>query len=327
MAGKMIYRGTIEVPNAKTNKEAVNLGQVKDLVNRYYKEPVKVATTEELAGSYLDGVLTLSKDVNTIDGVTLEVGDSILVKDELDKTKNGIYVVTDLGTTGTPSNAVASVGSSTGITAATVDKTVLETKITGITAGDYVFTYVDTNSSWQYESTDVTLADYGIVATGVPADGDEITVTYTEVTLGTGGVLTRREDFAEGKTILNNTFVNVMEGTIYGDSRFTIVSDGVLVAGTASIIFIKDIDTEGSSISVVKATITGDGITKEFSVSHNLNLDDEYAYILKIRDGQGNEVYVDNVPKTSDAKNAIALTFDSIPEPTETFKVYVLGLE
>ena len=70
MAGKHVFKGTVEVPQAKTNAEAVNLGQVKDLVNRYNKEPVRVATTADLAGSYATGVLTLTSPLTTLDGVT-----------------------------------------------------------------------------------------------------------------------------------------------------------------------------------------------------------------------------------------------------------------
>ena len=64
MAGKRVFKGTIEVPQAKTNAEAVNLGQVKDIVNRYNKEPVRVATTGDLAGSYATGVLIIIVVVN-----------------------------------------------------------------------------------------------------------------------------------------------------------------------------------------------------------------------------------------------------------------------
>ena len=65
--GKHIFRGTVEVPNAKTDKEAINYGQAKALVNRYMKEPVKVATAGELNGTYLDGVYTLNTDIHEID--------------------------------------------------------------------------------------------------------------------------------------------------------------------------------------------------------------------------------------------------------------------
>ena len=238
MAGKHIFKGTVEVPQAKTNTEAVNLGQVKDLVNRYMKEPVRVATTAGLTGSYATGVLTLDSPLTTLDGVTLADGDAILVKDQSDKTQNGIY---------------------------TID--------------------------------------------------------------ATGNKLTRRDDFKEGKTILNNTFVNVMEGTANGDTRWTIVSDGVITVNSSNITFVKDIDTASSSIKVAKGSIVGDDSTTAFNIAHNLNLTDENAYILLIKDSAGNTVYADDVPTTSNKANSITVTFSAAPAMGETYKAFVLGLE
>ena len=238
MAGKHVFRGTVEVPQAKTNAEAVNLGQVKDLVNRYNKEPVRVATTAELTGTYTTGVLTLDSALTTLDGVTLAENDAVLVKDQADKTQNGIYVIDS-----------------------------------------------------------------------------------------TGNTLTRREDFEEGKVILNNTFVNVMEGTANGDSRWTVVSDGVLTVNTSNIQFVKDIDTSSSSINVVKGSITGDDVTTAFNVAHNLNLTDVNAYILLIKDSAGNTIYADDVPTLANEANSITVTFSVAPVTGETYKVFILGLE
>lgn len=238
MSGKHVFRGTVEVQQAKTNKEAVNLGQVKDLVNRYNKEPVRVATTAELTGTYTTGVLTLDSALTTLDGVTLAENDAVLVKDQADKTQNGIYVIDS-----------------------------------------------------------------------------------------TGNTLTRREDFEEGKVILNNTFVNVMEGTANGDSRWTVVSDGVLTVNTSNIQFVKDIDTSSSSINVVKGSITGDDVTTAFNVAHNLNLTDVNAYILLIKDSAGNTVYADDVPTLANEANSITVTFSVAPVTGETYKVFILGLE
>ena len=238
MSGKHVFRGTVEVPQAKTNKEAVNLGQVKDLVNRYNKEPVRVATTAELTGTYTTGVLTLDSALTTLDGVTLAENDAVLVKDQADKTQNGIYVIDS-----------------------------------------------------------------------------------------TGNTLTRREDFEEGKVILNNTFVNVMDGTANGDSRWTVVSDGVLTVYTSNIQFVKDIDTSSSSINVVKGSITGDDVTTAFNVAHNLNLTDVNAYILLIKDSAGNTVYADDVPTLANEANSITVTFSVAPVTGETYKVFILGLE
>ena len=238
MAGKHVFRGTVEVPQAKTNAEAVNLGQVKDLVNRHNKDAVRVATTGDLTGTYATGVLTLGSPLTTLDGITLADGDAVLVKDQTDKTQNGIYVVD-----------------------------------------------------------------------------------------ATGNTLTRREDFAEGKTILNNTFVNVMECTANGDTRWTIVSDGVLTVNTSNITFVKDIDTASSSINVVKGSITGDDTTTAFNVAHNLNLTDANAYILLIKDSAGNTVYADDVPTTSNEANSITVTFSVAPVLGEIYKLFILGLE
>ena len=238
MAGKHVFRGTVEVPQAKTNSEAVNLGQVKDLVNRYNKEPVRVATTAELTGSYAAGVLTLDSPLTTLDGVTLADKDAVLVKDQSDKTQNGIY---------------------------TIDST--------------------------------------------------------------GAILTRREDFKEGKTILNNTFVNVMEGTANGDTRWTIVSDGVITVNSSNITFVKDIDTASSSIKVAKGSIVGDDSTTAFNIAHNLNLTDANAYILLIKDNAGNTVYADDAPTTSNEANSITVTFSAAPAMGETYKAFILGLE
>lgn len=59
---------------------------------------VMYATTAALAATRAGNVLTASAGaLPTIDGVTLSVGDSLLVKDQATASDNGIYVVSDLG--------------------------------------------------------------------------------------------------------------------------------------------------------------------------------------------------------------------------------------
>ena len=329
MAKKGIHRfgGTVEVPAAKSNAEAVNLGQVKDLVNRYNKEPARVATTSELTGTYATNVLTLTSGISTLDGVTLKLNDAVLVKDQTDKTQNGIYTVTKLGTQGTASSAAATTTSAT-ITKVTVDKAVFEAKAKPTSDKSYVFTYSGTDTSWKDATPAVvTLADYGISIEGTATDKDTITIAYKAKVNGTGGQLKRRDDFEEGKTILNNTFVNVMEGTANADTRWTIISDGILTVGTSSITFVKDIDTSSGSINVVKGSITGDDTTTAFNIAHNLNLTDINAYLLIVKDANGNNIYADDTPTTSNEANSITLTFSTAPATGETYKVFIIGLE
>lgn len=53
--------------------------------------------------------------------------------------------------------------------------------ITPVSGTSYVFTYsVD---SWQYNSADIELIDYGLSVSGTPIDGETITVKYTETPL------------------------------------------------------------------------------------------------------------------------------------------------
>jgi|GEM_PF-1687490 len=69
------------------------------------KNSVRVATTEALpSNTYSSNVITASSSgvLPTIDGVTLSVGDRVLVKDEANAAYNGIYDVTDLGSSSTP---------------------------------------------------------------------------------------------------------------------------------------------------------------------------------------------------------------------------------
>jgi hypothetical protein len=64
------------------------------------KESVKVATTGGLAGTYATGGQTLTANSNgaiQVDGVTLNAGDRLLLKDQATGSQNGIYTVTTVG--------------------------------------------------------------------------------------------------------------------------------------------------------------------------------------------------------------------------------------
>lgn len=327
--GKHVFKGVVEVPKAKKSEQAVNLGQVKDLLDRYNKEPVKVVATEEILVDSVDpvtGKLTLNDSIAKIDNVDITVGDEILLIAQPDKTQNGVYVVDDLGSV-TPSSVSASVSeASTGVTDVTVDKDTFETQIS--TTGSYVFTYNgQTDNEWKYDGATVDLSAYGIsIGDAVAADGDEITVEYIEIS-ATSATLSRRADFAIGKVILNNTFVNVMEGETNGDTRWTLVSDGALTCGSSTFLFTKDVDTSAGAINVVKGTITGDDTTTTFNLSHNLNLTDAEAYLIFVKDNSGSNVYVDDAPTIGNEKNSVTLTFDVAPTTTDVFKTFILGLE
>lgn len=231
------FRGTqLMVGVASQNSEAAQWGQVKDFVNKYVKDPVLAATTGNLDGTYSAGVLTLTSSLTTLDGITLNTDDRILVKDQTDTTQNGIYVYTDSTT------------------------------------------------------------------------------------------LTRSEDFKAASIIMNNTTVSVMQGTDNADTKWVLVSDGVLTVDTSNIIFVKD-GSNDNGIKLAKGTITGDGVKTSFDIAHNFNLTDPYAYKLTLKDSTGNYIYCSDVPTTSNESNSITCTFSTAPELNVTYKAFIVGLE
>jgi hypothetical protein len=69
-----------------------------------FKQPVRAATTANLVGTRVGSVLTETGNgsINPLDGVTLVVGDRVLVKNQATGADNGIYDLTDAGSAGTP---------------------------------------------------------------------------------------------------------------------------------------------------------------------------------------------------------------------------------
>lgn len=89
--------------------------------------------------------------------------------------KNSIVKYATVTTTQT---TIASIGASTGITSASVNKNTFVSQIS--VDGNYTFTYNGT--SWLYNDIATDLNIYGITYTGTPAENDTITVTLTTTT-------------------------------------------------------------------------------------------------------------------------------------------------
>jgi hypothetical protein len=74
------------------------------------KDSVRVASTGNIAGTYDSSNKTLTLSTETavsIDGVSLSVGDRVLVKDQSTASENGIYALTTQGVTGTGTDDLA----------------------------------------------------------------------------------------------------------------------------------------------------------------------------------------------------------------------------
>lgn len=88
---------------ATDDKHVITLGEVRALLEMKVKMPVRVATTTALAAAYAAGTLTASANgALTIDGIAVGEGDRVLIKNQTDKTQNGVYTVTQTGDASTP---------------------------------------------------------------------------------------------------------------------------------------------------------------------------------------------------------------------------------
>lgn len=86
LAGQSDYRSVVGDTAASWVTRSLSSGSTSD-----YKASCRLATTANIA-SLAGGT------PNTLDGIALVVADRILVKDQADASKNGLYVVTTLGT-------------------------------------------------------------------------------------------------------------------------------------------------------------------------------------------------------------------------------------
>jgi hypothetical protein len=184
-----------------------------------YLDPVRVATTANLSGTYDNGPKTLTNNSTqvaiAIDGITLSNGDRVLVKNQSTASQNGIYTVTTVGSGST--NWV--------LTRATDFDTSGE-----VTAGSIVFVESGTtNASASYvQSTDAPTLDTDPIewtlvsragsinaGTGLSKTGDTISLANTAVSAGSYGSSSVVPVFtvdAQGRlTAVTNT--NIRPGT------------------------------------------------------------------------------------------------------------------
>ena len=83
----------------------VTLGHLNDAMAGRVKNPVLATTVEPLTATYDPASKTLTATANgawTVDGIPVATSDRVLLKDQIDKTQNGIYVVTQTGDAGSP---------------------------------------------------------------------------------------------------------------------------------------------------------------------------------------------------------------------------------
>lgn len=215
---------TTQSPSDNSTKVATTAYVDAAVLGQNFKEAALVATTANLVGVYLSGVFTYTASgVDTIDGVSLALGNRVLVKNQSTTFQNGIYSVTTAGALG-----VAGV-----LTRTSDANTSGEFK-----TGDSIFITSGTansNTTWAYTGVDsptigtdaITYAQ--TAGQGTVTAGNGIAVTGLSVAIDTSVTV----DKTTAQTLTNKTLTTpVINGTITGTGQAT--------AATASTIVMRD---------------------------------------------------------------------------------------
>ncbi len=191
--------------------DKLELRAVDDVVEEGTKEMAASMhqTMEKLAR---DGLLT-GTNVLYCDNIDEETGKKLSTPTACDEMEAGGKVI----------SATATKGSSTGITAVTVNAETLATKVDD-QGGKYEFIYATTGTTWKLNGNNVTLSDYGITVTGSPANNDKITVNLTvskAMSKLTPEMVSRAVDILikANAPMIGNNYVAIIHPSVAGDLR------------------------------------------------------------------------------------------------------------
>ena len=311
---KKIYSNIELKATPVLNEHLVNLGTVKNLINKKVTDPVRVVDLVGIEGSYDSSKQELTETVGSalkIDGVSLQVSDRVLLANQLDSSQNGLFDVIVVGTDGTPASASAT--SLSGFTFS-------ESDFLGKQSASATLTYDLASTSWQVGGSNVNLADYGITSdwTASLVGGESITITYTPAVGGTPSKLKRSSDYCKSSQITPNTLVPVSQGS-NADKLFMLTNDGSITLDTDALHFIRYSSSDNATEKFVKGFI-GDGVATEFTIQHALNTKD---IEVSFHDATGNPCYF-NYELTSE--NVITVKSDVVLKAEDgEFKVTVIG--
>lgn len=241
---------TTQTPADNSTKVATTAYVDNAVLGQNFKEACKVATTANLVGIYLNGTAGVgatftytATGTDVIDGVTLALGDRVLVKNQSTDFQNGIYTVTTAGALG-----VAGI-----LTRATDSDQTTDWK-----TGDSVFITSGTTLStttWAYTGIDnptmgtTSLTFAQTAGQGSFTAGNGISITGVSIAIDTSVTV----DKTTAQTLTNKTLTTpVINGLPTGT--------GVATANTASTLVARD-GSGNFSAGTITATLTGNAST------------------------------------------------------------------
>lgn len=143
-------------------------------------------------------------------------------------------------------------------------------------------------------------------------------VTTLGVTLGAAGVLTRADDFDSNSDLSLNLIVPVQRGMQNADTTWVMSNDVLPVIDVDQIKFAKMKAEE--AISRFETSFVGDGVSKEFVLTHGLQTK---GVVTSIKDAITNEECIFSVEATTE--NTVTIKSDIAIETDKRFDVIIMG--
>jgi hypothetical protein len=289
-----------------TASDAVTKSYADGLVSGLsWKQEVRAATTTNgtLASAFANG--------SVIDGVTLATGDRILLKNQTTQSQNGIYIVqasgapvraTDADTDAKLLNAAVFVSEGT----ANADTAWVGTADAPITVDTTALPFVQFSSS-------ATLSFSG----GLTQSGTNVTVSTGQGITVTSGAVTAKLNSAGALSKDNGTGTDELAVNVDG-TTVTISSNQLTVVKSSGV-------TSGYAGIAQKfiGSITGNGSTTTFTITHNLNTKDIHVAVRGTSSpNTDTQVYTDINPNNV---NSVDIVFATAPASGVNFAVTVIG--
>lgn len=282
------------------------------------KESVRVATVVDIAD-------LSAAAPSTVDGVTLETGDRVLVKAQTDLTTNGIYTVDSVGT-GTDGQWSRSIDANTGEKLTPGSYVFVEEGITNDNAGfvlstdgaitlgvtDVIFTQF--SGAGQIDAGDGLSKDGNILSVGgtanrisISADNVDIAETYVgQASINTLGAIT------------TGTWQADIIGVAYGGlGNDTFTPNRVIYYNGTN--FVSSTTLDPSTVTRKYAAVIGDGTATSYNVAHSLGSEDVTVSVYDVNTKEDVLVDVSRV----DA-NTVLVEF-SVAPASNSYRVVVIG--
>jgi len=187
-------------------------------------------------------------------------------------------------------------------------------------AGAYlnsVFT-VGTTGALVIDGVTLGVGDRVLIAGQTDGTQNGIYVVHVAGGVGTNAELKRADDWDTNDQIFTGVRIDVNEGTLFGNTKWSLVTTGTLLIDVTAMSFVQVAAPTGAA--KYAETIVGDGVEDTFDIEHNFGSEDIIVSVYDLTTGA--EIGVDIIIEDA---NTVVVGFDTAPTSAESFRVVVIG--